>query len=150
MSEIKPDRKYGVCFLLTEDSESNFARDRLVLGCSRKDDYNAWGLPGGSVEPGESFREAIIREVYEETSLRIREETLTDFFMYETATETCICFVGETDGVLASQTGEGKTKFVSWPDLIKGPFGTFNALLYHKLVKSNFFENASVASYKAP
>ena len=30
-----------------------------------------WSFPGGSIEPGETAREAIEREVFEETSLRV-------------------------------------------------------------------------------
>jgi len=33
--------------------------------------FHPWGLPGGSLEYGESPEEAVLREVWEETSLRI-------------------------------------------------------------------------------
>ena len=40
-------------------------RGRLLL--QQRSDGGQWGLPGGSVEIGESLREAVIREVDEET-----------------------------------------------------------------------------------
>lgn len=43
---------------------------RLLL--ERRSDCGLWGLPGGRIEAGESVREAAMREVLEETGLRIR------------------------------------------------------------------------------
>jgi 8-oxo-dGTP pyrophosphatase MutT (NUDIX family) len=42
-------------------------RGRLLL--QQRSDGSQWGLPGGSVEIGESLREAVVREVGEETGL---------------------------------------------------------------------------------
>ena len=42
----------------------------------RRKDNGLWGIPGGSLEPGESFEEAAIRETYEEVGLVIDKLTL--------------------------------------------------------------------------
>jgi 8-oxo-dGTP pyrophosphatase MutT (NUDIX family) len=46
-----------------------FENGRVLL--QRRDDNGRWGLPGGGVEPGESVRQALIREVREETGLDV-------------------------------------------------------------------------------
>jgi ADP-ribose pyrophosphatase YjhB (NUDIX family) len=46
-----------------------FGPDGVLL--QRRDDNRLWGLPGGGVEPGESVREAVVREVREETGLDV-------------------------------------------------------------------------------
>ena len=40
-----------------------------------RSDFARWGLPGGSAEPGEDLHEVIVREVYEETGLTIKDPT---------------------------------------------------------------------------
>jgi ADP-ribose pyrophosphatase YjhB (NUDIX family) len=61
-------------------------RGRLAVGCSaavldptgmkilliRRADNGRWAVPGGYMEPGETFKEACAREVLEETGLCVR------------------------------------------------------------------------------
>ena len=56
-TEIRP----GVAAIL-------YSTDGQIL-LQRRSDNGLWGLPGGSVEIGESVRDAIVREVREETGL---------------------------------------------------------------------------------
>lgn len=44
---------------------------RCILSVSRKNDHDDVGLPGGKVDPGETPYEAMVREVFEETGVRV-------------------------------------------------------------------------------
>ncbi len=48
-----------------------FDRDREKILLTRRTDNGMWCLPGGAMEPGESAAEACIREVWEETGLKV-------------------------------------------------------------------------------
>jgi ADP-ribose pyrophosphatase YjhB (NUDIX family) len=53
-------------------------RGRLLL--QQRSDGGQWGLPGGSIEIGESVRDAVIREVREETGLRVNPRRLVGVY----------------------------------------------------------------------
>lgn len=50
--------------------------NRILLQNRVKNDWKGYSLPGGHVEPGESFVDAVIREMKEETGLEIRNPKL--------------------------------------------------------------------------
>lgn len=50
--------------------------NRILLQNRVKNDWKGYSLPGGHVEPGESFVDAVIREMKEETGLEIRKPKL--------------------------------------------------------------------------
>lgn len=59
----------------------NFAGGILVndqneILLQKRSDFNAWGLPGGALEFGESAQEACVREFLEETGLKVRMKSL--------------------------------------------------------------------------
>ena len=47
---------------------------RILLVKTTYNRFHPWGLPGGGLEYGESAESAIVREIYEETSLHIKIE----------------------------------------------------------------------------
>jgi 8-oxo-dGTP diphosphatase len=51
-------------------------QDNILLAKSTYQRFHPWGLPGDSLEYGEHPEEAVVREVWEETSLRICIEKL--------------------------------------------------------------------------
>ncbi|MFE9206531.1 NUDIX domain-containing protein [Micromonospora sp. NPDC007230] len=57
---------YGVSAVVTDDA------GRLLL--ARRGDNGRWSLPAGMVDPGEQPAEALLREVYEETGVRVAIE----------------------------------------------------------------------------
>ena len=61
-------------------------RDGCVLTV-RKKGTERFMLVGGKLEPGESARQAALRETYEEVGLRIDEATLLGEFLSEAANE---------------------------------------------------------------
>lgn len=61
---MSTDRPRAVTILFINSSKE-------VLAVSRKNDHADIGLPGGSVEEGESFADAAIRETMEEVGVKI-------------------------------------------------------------------------------
>ena len=53
-------------------------KGRVLL--QKRTDNNKWGLPGGSLELGESFEEAAIREAYEEVGLKVKSLSLFNVY----------------------------------------------------------------------
>ena len=64
-----------------------------ILMQQRKYPYGKWGLPGGLMELGESTKETVIREVYEETGLSLGELSL--FGVYSGKNYLCIAQNGD-------------------------------------------------------
>jgi 8-oxo-dGTP pyrophosphatase MutT (NUDIX family) len=65
----------GACIILIDKN------DQILL--QLREDNECWGLPGGSLEPGESMEEVARRELFEETGLTAGEIHLFDVFSGE-------------------------------------------------------------------
>ena len=68
--DFNPEIEVVGCYVMVGDSF-------LVLQRNNDKTHAAtWGLPAGKVEPGETKKEAMVREVAEETGLKINEAKL--------------------------------------------------------------------------
>jgi len=54
--------------------------DKGKVLLTKREDFEVWCLPGGGVDSHESVEEAAIREVYEETGLKIKLEKLVGVY----------------------------------------------------------------------
>lgn len=98
-----------------------YNRDEILLQDRVKKDWHGFTFPGGHVEKEESFVEAVIREIYEETGLTIREPKLCGVKQFQTdEDERYIVLLFKTDkfeGTLVS-SDEGEMKWIR-RDLLK-------------------------------
>lgn len=119
-----------------------------VLTVSRKDDYTAFGLPGGKVEPtdGETgdyltLVAAVVREVWEEVGVAICPQDLTLVFQLPDVTGYWnVCFSAPADlfQSFQPQEGEGIVSWVEWATLEDGPFADFNRSLRRHLEEQDW------------
>ena len=59
LDKSKCTQSYGVCF----------CGDKMVIGFGGK--KKDWGLIGGTIEPGETFEGTLVREIQEESNMKI-------------------------------------------------------------------------------
>lgn len=82
-----------------------FIKDEVVL-IERKNPPHGWAFPGGFVDYGESVESAVIREVEEETTLKILKDTLKIFGVFSEPSRDprghviSVVFSGEAQGTL--------------------------------------------------
>lgn len=120
----KQEMKRAVCILLFND-------EGKVLGVSRKDNPNDFGLPGGKVDLAETEEEAVVRELREETGLEITE--VRKVFQHSAEREYWTsCWTGKVTGTIHTSE-KGVVKWVEPEVLIQGCFGEYNKLLFESL-----------------
>jgi 8-oxo-dGTP diphosphatase len=122
--------KKASCILLIDE------KNKLFLSVSLKTDKTDFNLPGGKVEKGETFKQAAIREMKEETGLDILEKDLiifqTDFVDgYKVITFLITKYTNqiytEEEGIVMWLPYIHLTKSKSWKKE--------NSNLYYKLIK---------------
>lgn len=105
-------------FILTGSAVLVFNREYEVL-LQLRADTGRWGIPGGAMEPGESFEETARKELYEETGLRLHTMKVLDviagreyYFQYPNGDEIynaiALYACTDWDGELQMLDGESK------------------------------------------
>lgn len=112
-------------------------RGDKMVGVSRRDNHKSMGLVGGKVDAGETPEEALVREVFEETGLKVT--SFEKIFTRIDGVFICYTYLCQADGEISNQnevgkdSGIGKVAEVTWEDLFAGPFGDYNKQLYTHL-----------------
>ena len=123
------DLKKAACVLIFSEDGTK------ILAVSRKDDPNAFGIPGGKVDPNESFLHAAVRETLEETGY---EAVVSDFaainpFIVEDGygyiVHTFIATIKNKNRLETAEEETGRVAYVTRKELFKGPFSTYNQKL---------------------
>ena len=102
--------------------------NELLLQNRVKKDWAGYTLPGGHVEPGESFVDACVREMKEETGLTVSNVKLCGLKQFPDGDSRYIVFLFKTDtfeGELRSSK-EGKMEWVPMDKL--GEYNTVSDL----------------------
>lgn len=97
-----------------------------ILSVSRKDNKNDFGLCGGKVDKGETFVQAGIRELFEETGLI--GYNLKPIFFRKDGKFKCITFLANFKGEInVSDSHEtGAVEWLTFKELNEGTFGEYN------------------------
>jgi 8-oxo-dGTP diphosphatase len=104
-----------------------YRNGEVLLQNRVKSDWQGYALPGGHVEPGESFVEAVIREMKEETGLTLYAPKLCGVKQFPIDGGRYVVFLFKTDcfeGELIS-SHEGRMEWVR-----RDKIGTLNAVAH--------------------
>lgn len=99
-----------------------YKENKILVQNRRKEDYQGIAFPGGHIEKGESIVDSVIRELYEETNLVVRDLVLCGIKQFYTLDNVrYIVFIYKTDkfkGDLKSSK-EGEVFFIDRKDITK-------------------------------
>lgn len=114
--------KRAVCGLLFHNNK--------ILSVSRKSNHNDFNLFGGKLEKGETWKQALIRECYEETGCSIKIIPIYyEAMCGDTLVRTYICVA--TDYSLEYPEKDlAVVKFLASTELTEGTFGDYNKALF--------------------
>ena len=113
ISEDRTERVELAVLCLIEDDNKILLQNRI------KEDWKGYTLPGGHVEKGESFVDAVKREIKEETGLVIKKPKLVGVKQFPIEHGRYVVFLFKTNkftGTLESSL-EGKMEWIEYNDI---------------------------------
>ena len=113
ISEDRTERVELTVLCLVED------KNKVLLQNREKKDWQGYTLPGGHIERDESFVDAVIREMKEETGLDIKNPILVGVKQFPIKYGRYVVFLfkaTEFEGALQS-SAEGKMEWVEYNDI---------------------------------
>jgi 8-oxo-dGTP pyrophosphatase MutT (NUDIX family) len=87
--------------------------DGLKILLHKREDFRLWGLPGGSLEEGETPEQGAIRETFEETGYQIKIEKLVGQYHRPQVNDLRFVFLGRVIGGKPIERGP-ETVRVGW------------------------------------
>lgn len=107
-------------------------QEGLVLGVSRKDNHNDFGLVGGRMDPEDNDdpKQTAIRETLEETGLQVTNLRLV--FAIHKGGNMGFTYLADYDGEI-NHNEPHVVKWVEFKTLVRGSFGRYNQLVAESL-----------------
>jgi 8-oxo-dGTP pyrophosphatase MutT (NUDIX family) len=119
-----------------------------ILTVARKNNDNDPGLPGGKIDPGETPREAITRETFEETGFKLGRRSIEEVFRMVDDDGHLIStylYRGNIDAAWVTEgkpEGEGYIRWCEYDELCtdKSTYKNYNSALKLQLIELGIIE----------
>jgi len=119
-------RQHGIDPPITVGKRWMLAAPRLLI-IERKEAPGSYVLPGGKVEPGETFLQALVREIKEETDVVVEEAT--EFYrglsVINSDRQVIVFNVNRWSGTPRTCEAGMSVRWGTEADLLAGPFAGF-------------------------
>jgi mutator protein MutT len=123
--------KLAATALIYQQQDGSKIMDSKLLGVSRKDNHELFGLPGGKVDEGETLYDAMVREVKEETNIDVLS-AIPIYFREDGDFLAVVFLVTKWEGEVSSVEA-GKVDWITFEELKQGSFPEYNTKLEEQL-----------------